>query len=380
MERKIKVALMSYAMDNRRGMGTAIYTRRLIEEMLQYQDFEFYLVHFDAVDDPIYSRAHEIRIPHLTLPFATRFVRTMLFFWKYRKEKFDIIHWFQPRPYPFFWLAPARHIVVTAHGAADITAPGAYPFSRRVFNRMMVHFNRYIDAIIAVSEFGRREIIEWYRADPGRVHVTYPGGSERFKVMEREDAVKVARENFGIDRRFILDVSRLEPHKNVETLIKAYRIARDKGISHKLVIVGKNAGDYQRLHDLAFSGGYGNDIIFIAHADGNGLNALYAAADIFVFPSLNEGFGLPLVEAMSVGTPVIASNVTALPEVVGDAGIIVNPLDTERLADEIHRLLSDPALRERLSKRGLERAAMFKWSETAKNTVCLYRAILQNVR
>src|SRR3989338_5159465 len=160
---RIKVALMSHPMDNRAGKGTALYTRKLIEELLKNERLEITLVHYDAVPDKLYKKAREIVIPQIPhLPFGTRFVRTLLFFWKYRKEKFDIIHWFQPRLYPFFWLAPAKHIVVTAHGGGDAAYPHAFLFSRFVFVGVMKLFGRYIRATVGDSAFARQEIIDAY--------------------------------------------------------------------------------------------------------------------------------------------------------------------------------------------------------------------------
>lgn len=376
-KKKPRIALMSYAMDNRPGMGTALYTRRLIEQLLLSDEFELYLVHFEHVDDPLYKKAHEILMPHIKLPVATRFVRTMLFFWKYRNEKFDIIHWFQARLYPFFWLAPAKHIVITAHGAGDVSLKMPFIFSTWVFIKMMQYFHRYVAAVIAVSEFGKREIEEWYGIPADKVFVTYPGGGERFRMMPRDEAKNRVREKFGMADAFILDVARLEPHKNVGTLIKAYQVARAKGVLHKLVLVGKKSGNYEVLRSLADSTGYGSDVVFISYAADEELNALYVAADLFVFPSLNEGFGSPLVEAMSIGTPVITSNTTAPPEVVGDAGICVDPLNVEELAREICRLLTDEKTRKELAVRGIRRAKEFLWSKTTQQTLELYKNVLK---
>lgn len=374
---KPKVALMSYSMDNRRAMGTALYTRRLIEGLLADSRFEWYLVHFDRVDDPLYAKAREIVMPEIPkLPFATRFVRTMLFFWKYRKENFDIVHWFQPRLYPFFWSAPAKHIVVTAHGAGEMYIGLPFIFSSWVYQRMMVHFNRYMAAVIGVSQFAKREIEEWYRVPPEKTFVTYPGGGERFAPIPRDEARERVRERFGVADPFILDVSRLEPHKNVGTLIKAYRIAREQGIRQKLVLVGKDSGLYAQLRDLAASTGYGDDIVFVPYATDEELNTLYAAADLFAFPSLNEGFGLPLVEAMSTGTPVITSNVASMPEIAGDAGVVIDPRNEQDLASAIVRLVSDEKLQESLRARGFERAKRFRWTETVRETIKLYEDIL----
>jgi len=374
---RIKVALMSYAMDNRRGMGTALYTRRLIEKLIQDDRFEWYLVHFDTVDDPLYSQAHEILIPRIPhLPFGTRFIRTMLFFWKYRNEQFDIIHWFQPRLYPFFWLAPARHIVVTAHGAGDITAPGQFPFSRRVYNFLMKHFNHRIDAVIGVSEFGKREIIEHYDVPSKKVFAIYNGGGEDFKDLDTAGSQRLVSQKYGVRAPFILDVSRLEPHKNIDTLIRAYEIMRrESAISHRLVVVGAKRFGAEKTIALAKASPYANDIMFLDFVQQEHLNALYSAADLFVFPSLNEGFGLPVIEALASGTPVITSNVTALPEVAGGCALTVDPADANTLAEAMRRLLSDGELRRTLVEKGLVWAQEFTWETTVRKTVALYESL-----
>lgn len=376
MEKKIKVALMSYAMDNRSAKGTALYTRKLVERLLDDEHFEFYLVHFDRVGDPLYAKAREIIMPELKLPFATRFARTMLFFWKYRNDQFDIIHWFQPRLYPFFWFAPARHIVVTAHGAGDITAGGKFPFSRRVFNFLMRHFNAQIDAIIGDSEFGRQEIIEWYRVASERVHAIYLGGAEEYRPLDKETAQQRIKERYGISSPFILDISRHVAHKNIPTLIRAYAQVQQEGSNvPKLVVVGFRSFAYEAAQAEAQRVPRPADILFIDYIAPEDLNALYAAAEIFVFPSLNEGFGLPIVEAFASGTPVITSEATSMPEIAGDAALLVNPQDEADIAQKIKNLLDDPLLHEQFRQSGLERARKFRWSETAKDTAVLYQRI-----
>lgn len=371
--KKIKVALMSHPMDNRKGKGTAIYTHKLIEALLKDERLDITLVHYDASDDPLYKKAREIRIPYLKLPFATRFVRTMLFFWKYRHERFDIIHWFQPRLYPFFWLAPARLTVVTAHGAGDITAPGQFPFSRRVYNFIMRRFNHWIDAVIGVSEFGKQEIIEYYGVHHEKVHAIYNGGAEDFESLDKAEAQQLIFEHYAIHTPFILDVSRLEPHKNVDTLIRAYEhMRRTSPLTQSLVIVGaKRFGSEQTLA-LAKESLYANDIQFLDFVEQEHLNALYSASDLFVFPSLNEGFGLPVVEALASGTLVVTSNTTALSEIAGDAAITVDPTNVEALADAMKKILTDASLQDTLIQKGLERSRAFTWAETARKTLKLY--------
>ena len=375
---RARIALMSYTIDNRRGKGTAIYARTLIEHMIEDDRFEFSLVHYDRVNDALYGMAQEIVIPEIPrLPFGTRFLRTMLFFWEYRHHRFDIIHWFQPRLYPFFWLAPAKHLVVTAHGAGDITAPYKFIFSRSVFNFLMIHFNRFLAAIIADSEFGKEEIREWYRVEKEKVHTIHIGGGDRFRVMPKDSARREIAKKYGIDSSFILDIARLEPNKNVLKVVEAYILARKRyGIREKLVIVGFKGHGHEKILETAHESPYKNDIVFLDYVAEEDLNAFYSAAELFVFPSLNEGFGLPVVEAFSVGVPVITSNVSALPEIAGDAAVLVDPRNSADIARAIHDALSNPSLRELMIQKGLARARNFTWDKTAKETLTLYNTLL----
>lgn len=371
---------MSHTMDNRQAKGTAIYARKLIENMLDDDRFEFTLVHYERTDDPLYKRVREIVIPEIPrLPFGTRFIRTMIFFWKYRKEDFDIMHWFQPRLYPFFWLAPARHIVVTAHAAGDITAPGQFPPSRHIYNLIMMYCGRWIDAVIGDSGFARTEIIDEYGFPPEKVHAIFHGGGEDFTHLEKSASQRLIGEKYGIKSPFILNVSRLEPHKNVDGLIRAYDSLRRKtSVILPLVIVAARRFGAEHTLALAQTSPYAGDIVFVDFVEQEHLNALYSAADLFVFPSLNEAFGLPVVEAFASGVPVITSNVTGLPEVAGDAGIVVNPRDIDALADAMHSVLTDTALRERLIQKGLARARKFTWETAAQKTLMLYRSLSGN--
>jgi glycosyltransferase involved in cell wall biosynthesis len=306
MSTKPKIALMTYAFDNRQAKGTALYAKKLTELLVKENRFDFFLVHYDKVDDPIYKMGKEIIMPDVDFPFAKHFLRQMLFFWKYRNNKFDIIHWFQPRLYPFFWFAPAKKIVVTAHGAADITSlttKESFVLSRDIFNLVMIYLNKFISAIIAVSNFGKKEIEEHYRIEPEKVYSIYNGGGEDFKPLDKAESQKIIKEKYKIDSPFILDISRLEPHKNVVSLILSYIDLRNNNLNlhHKLVIVGNRAFGSHKIVEMAKESKYSSDIIFVDYVAVEDLNAFYSASDLFVFPSLNEGFGLPVVESMASG-------------------------------------------------------------------------------
>ncbi len=371
---------MSYSMDNRKAKGTALYTRKLIENILDDKRFDFYLVHYDKVDDPLYGRAKEIIMPNIKLPYGSHFVSQMLFFWQYRKNKFDLIHWFQPRVYPFFWLAPAKKIVITTHGAGDITAPGPFVFSREVFNFILTKFIRKVDAIIAVSKYGFEEIAKYYRAPHENIFFTYNGGGEDFKVIPKTVAWQVIFKKYGVGQPFILGMARHLPHKNVTGLISAYKIFRDKyNRGEKLVIVGSRDFDTEKIFRLADKSGYKSDIIFIDYVEADDLNSLYSAADLLIFPSLVEGFGLPVIEAMASGTPVITSNTTSLPEVSGEAAILVDPYDVEKIAEATNKVLTDENLKNNLIKKGLAWSRKFNWRQTSEQTMKIYFKLLERI-
>lgn len=369
---------MTYSMDNRIGKGTAVCTRNVTQELLKSNKYDYSLVHYDDVVDSIYTKENEIMMPKLKLPYATRFIRQMLFYWKYRNDKFDIMFWFQPRLYPFFWLAPAKKLVVIAHGAADITAPAFFCFSRSVFNWLMVHFNKHLDAVIGASEFGRDEIIQFYKIPHEKVYAVYQGGSEYFKNIPKDEAKKIVKEKFGFDYLYILNFGRILTHKNIISLVGAYIKFRDKYPDRKehLINVGKPVNDYEEVYELARNSKYKDQIHFVDYVESEAQNAVYSAAELLVFPSLNEGFGLPVVEAFASGIPVVTSNVTSLPEIAGDAGITVDPLDLQEIADAMYRVLSDDKLKADLIARGIERAKLFTWKHTSMEVEKIFEKVL----
>jgi len=305
---KIKIAFMSDTLDRRPERAFA--SRRLIENLLKHPELEIYLIHYQKMpDDPLYGRANEIMIPLLTLPWASHFF-SFIWFCLRTKEKFDIFQWLVARPYPFFWLVPAKKIVVTAHdGYIDLwTAPNM------LFWAMLRFFHRYIDAIIGVSEFANKEIIQTYHMPPEKVFTVYNGTDSVFRhIPENEARRAVGKYNVDAEKYFIY-VGRIQPHKNVKRLVEAYILLRDTtDAKEKLLIIGKSSYGAKEVWDLAESSKYSKDILFVKYASLEDLPAFYSLATALVFVSLNEGFGLPLIEAMACGTPVISSSATSLP-------------------------------------------------------------------
>ncbi len=372
---------MTYAVDNRPAKGSALYARKMIEHLMENSDHEYYLVHYDLSCDSIYGLgAKEIIMPHVRLPFATRLVRQWLFYWKYRNEKFDLIHWFQPRLYPFYWLAPANHKVVTAHGAGDITAPGSFSFGRLMFNIVLRHANFGLSAIIGDSNFARDEIIEFYRTNPKKTHSIPLGGAEDFTPLQPGFRITQCLAKYSIDKPYILSISRHVKHKNIGRLISAYDILRTRYPERQelLVIVGARSLSYEENRKRRDASMYARDIKFIEFIEPADLNALYSGATVMAFPSLNEGFGLPVIEAFASGVPVITAVTTAVGEVAADAAVTVDPQNVSELAEALHRVLSDAPLQDELIAKGLVRAASFTWEETAQQTLCLYDELFRS--
>ncbi len=377
---KIKIGFMSSVMDDRNAKGTAIAARKLVERLAAISDADLSLIHYEkSSGDSLYQKVNEIIIPLLKLPFASHFFSQILFFLR-TKERFDIIHWFQPRLYPFYWLAPAKRIVVTAHGGGDVTAPGLMTFSRRVFNFIFTHFCRWVDIVIVDSEFAKEETAKAYKMNKNKIRVVYLGVDDKFAEWRSKASDYLsAIGKYGLSPGYLLTVGRIQPHKNIKRVAEAYiKMRENTRFDNRLVIVGKPYFDYEPIFRLAKTSSFKNDIIFIDFVDDNDLPAIYGAAALFLFPSLNEGFGMPVLEAMASGVPVITSNTTALPEVAGNAALLINPENVEEIREAMEKVLADETLRKTLVQDGIIRAAKFTWEKTAAATAMIYKEVLQS--
>lgn len=275
-------------------------------------------------------------------------------------------------------LPPFRAIpsVFTLHDLIFRLYPETHmPLNRWFLNLMMPRFLRRADMVIAVSECTRRDAIRWYQIPEERIRVIYEGVEERFRPAPPE-AVAALRARYGLPERFILYVGTIEPRKNLPTLFAAYRRLLDRWPDLGLVVAGKpgwlTRGTFQALRRLGLEG----RVRFLGYVPEEDLPPLYTAAAAFAFPSLYEGFGLPPLEAMACGTPVVVADAAALPEVVGEAGLRVPPDRPEAWAAALEAVLSDPLLRARLREAGLRQAARFRWDEAAAQTVAVYEEVL----
>jgi glycosyltransferase involved in cell wall biosynthesis len=268
-------------------------------------------------------------------------------------------------------------LVLTVHDLALLRFPElGTPALRRHVQRVgatAAHARR----VIADSESTARDLRELVGIDAGKIHVVYPGCDARFFRAVDPVAVDAARARYGIAAPYVLHVGTLEPRKNLERLVRAFASARAAHrLPHRLVLCGPRGWGSDALHQLLAAPRIAGSVHWMGPAARDDLPALYAGATLFVYPSLYEGFGFPPLEAMACGTPVLTTAVASLPEVVGDAAVLVDPYDEAALAERIARLLQDPDGLANLSARGRPRAAQFTWERCARETLAVYREAL----
>ena len=221
-------------------------------------------------------------------------------------------------------------------------------------------------SIITDSEHAKQDIIQIWSINHEKIEVIPLGLGNRYKPVNDLHLLNKVKSNLKLPDKFILYLGNFKPHKNVSSLVKAFKRLENRFLEYKLVLAGPIDKHGERIRDLVSEIGLKERVVFTNTVKEDDFpEALISLADIFVFPSLYEGFGLPPLEAMGCGTPVIASNLTSIPEVVGDAGILVNPLDIESMSQTIGDLIKEPEKRELLAKKGLERAKLFRENNTS---------------
>ena len=267
--------------------------------------------------------------------------------------------------------------VFTLHDLIFLFHPETHKSLNRWFlTLMMPRFLRAADAVIAVSECTKRDAIRFYRIPEEKITVIYEGVNPRFRPASPE-AIAAVRARYGLPERFILYVGTIEPRKNLTTLLEAFHHLLAT-YDLRLVIVGKKGWLYERFFRRLRELGLENRVLFTGYVPDEDLPAIYSAADLFVFPSLYEGFGLPVLEAMACGTPVICSNTSSLPEVAGDAALLVDPTDARALTGAMEQVLTNERLWATLRAKGMERARGFTWEKAAYRTWEVYQQVISS--
>lgn len=251
---------------------------------------------------------------------------------------------------------------------------------QNIFLKKSIKGMEKADKVISISDYTKRDLVKYSNINPEKIKTIYLGVNESFKKIGNNE-VELFKEKYSLEEPFILYVGSEQPRKNFNVLIKSfYKLNKIEGFENfKLIKVGRpqtSLGERENLNKMINNLGLQKKIKFIDYVDESNLPLVYNAADLFVFPSLYEGFGLSPLESMACGTPVIASNRSSIPEVVGDAGILVDPLDIDELTEKMVDVLNNEDIKKDLSKKGLERSENFTWEKCAEQTLKVYNDVL----
>jgi glycosyltransferase involved in cell wall biosynthesis len=276
---------------------------------------------------------------------------------------------------PFLYVHKAA--VVTVHDLVAYSYPHTIPIKYKYYMKMLIRAaTMRADKIIVDSYSVKNELMERLRVPEDKIRVVPLGVSSNYHMVNDRNRINSVREKYGIKRDYIMQVGNIEPRKNLPRLFEAFKLLKEKtNNSYQLVNVGKQGWLYKEIFEMINRYGLQEDIIFTKYVNEEDLVLLYNGAELFVYPSLYEGFGLPILEAMSCGTPVITSTVSSMPEVAGKAALLVDPLNSEEIAWTIYTVLTDTELKNRLRSSGLDRATHFSWEKTAQQTLEVYQEV-----
>jgi len=236
----------------------------------------------------------------------------------------------------------------------------------------------WTDLVLTISESSKKDIIEHLQLAPEKVYVTPLASRYHADYLSSENIPTLEKQvSYDFSKPYLLFVSTIEPRKNINTLITAFNFLKEKyKIEHQLILIGKKGWNYEPIFTAIETSPWKHEIHHLNYLSDELVALFYSKADVFVYPSHYEGFGLPVLEAMTLGAPVVTANTSSLPEVTGDAAILIDPNDFIQLAEAILKIISDSQLRQELINKGKERAKLFSWERTAKETLKAYRSLM----
>ncbi len=370
---------MKIAIDARkwRDYGIGTYVRNLVRHLARLDHETTYFLFCDASDEATLRDLASNFVPVVDDSAAYRLSEHVSIPLKLRRLGADLLH----SPHyvrPIFCPSAA---VVTVHDCIHLLFPQYLP------NRMAYSYARFMlgqavrksALVFTVSEASRADILRFYPdAEPERIQVVPNAIDPAILEPPSESESEHVKERYQIRGRFVLYAGNIKPHKNLDRLIAAFgRLKQRPGHDDvKLLIIGEDVARYGSLRRSMENAGVRHDVRFFGFVPERTLAALYRLASVFAFPSLYEGFGLPPLEAMACGTPVVTSRLSSLPEVVGDAALLVDPYDVESIADALARVLGDAALAQDLARRGRVRAAGFSWERSVRQVHAGYLRVL----
>jgi glycosyltransferase involved in cell wall biosynthesis len=358
-------------------MGIGSYAECLLEQFREVApDISFTVVL--QSDDPALRAALPARFRTLQIPaglfrrlparlFFEQFVLPLLA-WRYRADVIHSLHYSLP-------LLPSRaRRVVTMHDMTAYVLPHMHPWFKgaymRVFIRQAV---RHADRLIFVSASALDECRGWFRLPLENAAVVHHGKSDAFRPDGSADALAEVRARYGLPPEYLLYLGTLEPRKNVPLLLRAFAALATRHPEARLVVAGKKGWHFDEIFHTVETLNLAHRVIFTGYVDEADKPALIRGASLFLYPSLHEGFGVPVLEAMASGVPTIAGNRTSIPEIAGDGALLIDPESLPELTAALEHLYTDAAARAGLAARGLVQAARFSWKKTAEETAAIYR-------
>lgn len=359
-----------------RDFGIGTYIRNLIRELARIDTTTEYVLLCKPQDRDELAVAPNFRpVIETALPYSVaEQIRIPM---ALRRERIDLFH----APHYVLPLLINCRSVVTIHDTIHLMFPQylpgrmAYTYARASLWIATHRSNR----VLTVSETSKSDILRRFRIPADKVTVVYNAIDDRLSREPSEEEFERVRARYQLRDPFALYVGNIKPHKNLERLIDAFdRLRRQPGFEAlKLIIIGDEISKYQGLRRAVHEHKLHKHVRFLGFVPVQTLSVLYRLAGVFVFPSLYEGFGLPPLEAMASGTPVVTSNVSSLPEVVGDAAVLVDPYDPDSIADGMRTVLTDEALRACLRERGLARVREYSWERSVAQIRGVYEEVMQ---
>lgn len=371
--------LVDYTAAIAQGAGIGRYTRSLVDALLRVDQEDRFTL-FSA--EPPSSERGFPSAPQARVVTGPLDNRRMTILWHRLRAplpiealagRADVLH------APDFSLPPTlgARTVVTIHDLAFMTHPEcAVPALRAYLNRVVPRAVRRADHIIADSQRTADDLVELLGVAPSKITMIHLGVDPSVRRVDDPATLAAAEARYELRRPFVLAVGTIEPRKNFARLIEAFGIARGRpGGPAQLVIAGRKGWLYDDVFEAVQRLGLGAAVRFLDYIPDGDLPTLYTLASVVAMPSLYEGFGIPVVEAMTCGTPVVASSGGSLPEIVGDAGLLAPPEDVGALADVLTRAVSDEPLRAEMIARGYARVRAFDWEKAARQHVAVYHAV-----
>ena len=366
----LKIAIIADALDYQYA-GIYYYTKEIINALAKIDSFNEYLIVRSNSEGDISKNVKELIIPAVKFPGAAPYrlfvqiPRTLV------KEKVDIV--LEPRHFGPFNLPKSIKRITFIHDLTPLHHPEWHQFTSRFLQQLFLpSILKKTDHVLTNSEYTKQDIIQYFPITKDKITSTLLATETFFKPQEDLDLLK----QLSVDSPYLLHVGTIEPRKNLTLLIEAFEQLKQQSEQKlQLVLVGKKGWKSEEIFRTIENSPYRKDIKILGYVERNSLVALYSSAEAFVYPSLFEGFGLPIVEAMACGCPIISSNAACLPEIAGPAGLYFSPTSEAQLIKKLQLVLNSPIKQKKLRQLSLQQAAIFSWTKTARETLSVFEQI-----